>query len=86
MSCHIIFLPFTEKTYKEVALEFLIKDLGEEIEIGNECSLEDDGNVRSIEQLDRIRLLVTLNSSAAHCNFYSESLFENVKYLKRKVY
>jgi len=45
MSCHVIFLPFSEKPDNEVALKLLVKNLREEIEIRNECSLEDNRNV-----------------------------------------
>jgi len=45
VSCKVIFLPLSEKTDEEVALKLLVEDLGEEVEVGNESSLKNDGNV-----------------------------------------
>jgi hypothetical protein len=56
-------LPLSEKTDEEVSFEFLIENLREEIQIGNKGCLEDDGNVRSVEQLYGVWLFVTLHSS-----------------------
>jgi hypothetical protein len=45
VSGHVILLPLTQEVYKEVTLEFLSKNLGEEIEIGHKGSLENDWDV-----------------------------------------
>lgn len=51
-----------------------VKNLGEEVEVGDESSLEDDGDVRSIEQLDGERHFVTTHLSVSESQFNAESL------------
>ena len=36
-----------------------MEELAEEVEVGHERSLEDDGHVRGVEQLDRVRPLLS---------------------------
>lgn len=59
MTGHVVVLPLAEQADQEVAAEALGKDLGEEINIGDEGGLQDDRNVRGVEELDRERLLDT---------------------------
>lgn len=75
MSRHIILLPFTKEVNNEVASEFLGQDLREEVEVAHEGSLEDNGDVGGVEELDWVWLLVSLHLSAAYSQFHSESLF-----------
>jgi len=49
MACHIIFLPLSNERHEVVVSEFLVKDLGEEVEVANEGSLENDWDVRCVE-------------------------------------
>jgi hypothetical protein len=51
-----------------------VENLGEEVEVGDESSLEDDGDVRSIEQLDGERHFVTTHLSVSESQFNAESL------------
>lgn len=46
------FLPCTEKLDEEVASEFLIENLREEVDIGDEGALKNDGHVGGVEKLD----------------------------------
>lgn len=68
-------MPFSQKTDQEVSFEFPVKDLGKEVKIGNECSLQDNGDVWSIEKLNGVRLFVSFHFSACNCQFNSESLY-----------
>ena len=76
---HVILLPFTKETDNEVALEFLVKNLREEIKVGYKCSLENNGDVGSVEQLNWIRLLISLHLSATDGDLHSETLLSKVK-------
>ena len=74
---HVIILPLSEESNDKVSLKLLVENLREEVEVRDECSLEDDRNVRSVEQLNGVGLLVALHFSAAHSEFNSESLYSN---------
>ena len=63
MASHIILLPLSKETDEEVTFELLVEDLGEEVQVRHKGSLQDDGDVRSVEQLDWIWLLITLDST-----------------------
>jgi len=65
MAGHIVILPFSKETNNEVSSELSSEDLGEEVDVGNECSLEDDWDVGGIEQFDWIWLLESSHLSAA---------------------
>ena len=54
---HVVVLPLAEQADDEVAAEPLRKDLSEEINIAHKRGLQDDRNVRGVEELDRERLL-----------------------------
>jgi hypothetical protein len=45
VSCHVILLPLSKKTNNKVSFKLLVEDLREEVEIGDESSLENDGDV-----------------------------------------
>jgi hypothetical protein len=67
-------LPLSEEIHEEVSSEFLGKDLREEVQVGDEGGLQNDGDVRGVEQLNRVRLLVSLHASAAHSDLNAEAL------------
>lgn len=46
---HVIILPFSEESNNEVALKLLVKNLGEEVKIGDERSLKNNWNVGGVE-------------------------------------
>ena len=74
MTCHVILLPFTDERNKKVAFELSVQHLTEEVEIGDECSLEDDWNVGGVKQLDWVGSLVASDFSAGKLKFNSETL------------
>lgn len=71
---HVIFLPFSEQADDEVALELLVQDLREEVKVGNESGLQDNGDVGGVEELNWVWLLVALHLSAGNSEFHSEAL------------
>lgn len=77
MAGHIVILPFSKETNNEVSSELSSEDLGEEVDVGNECCLEDDWDVGGIEQFDWIWLLESSHLSAAQTQFNSETLEVN---------
>ena len=63
VSSHVIILPFSEKRNDEVSSELSGEDLGEEVNVGNEGALENDWDVRGVEQLDWVWLSETSHLS-----------------------
>lgn len=49
ISCHVIFLPFANKTYKVVSFELSMQHLAEEIKIRNKGTLQNDWDVGCVE-------------------------------------
>lgn len=64
MTSHVVLLPFTNEGHEEVALELSVKYLTEEVKVRHKSSLEDDRDVRGVEQLNWVRSLVSTNASA----------------------
>lgn len=54
MSSGFNILPLSEKSYEEVGFVSLVKDLWEEVKVGNEGGLEDDRDVWGVEKLNGI--------------------------------
>ena len=73
---HVIILPLAEETNNEVAAESSGQNLREEVNVADEGSLQDDGNVRRVEQLDGERLSVTLGLSSGELKLDLEILHE----------
>jgi len=65
MASHVIVLPLSEESDNEVSSELTCKDLSEEVNVGNECSLQNDWDVGGIEKLDWVWLLESSHLSAA---------------------
>ena len=78
VSCHVILLPLTEQVHEEVATELLGQDLREEVEVGHERSLKNDGNVGSVEELDGVWLLVALHPAGRHSDLNAETLLKHM--------
>jgi len=74
MSSHVVVLPFSEESNDEVSSELTGKDLSEEVNVWNECGLQNDWNVWGIEKLDWVWLLESSHFSAAQAEFNSPSL------------
>ena len=63
MACHVVLLPFADEADEEVSSELAVKHLREEVKVGNEGSLENDWDVRCVEQLHWERSRVASNTS-----------------------
>lgn len=61
---HVILLPLAQKTDDEVAFEFFVQNLREEVKIRDKCGLQNDRNVGSVEKLNGVWLLITFHLSA----------------------
>lgn len=70
-------LPRSEEIYQEVSTEVSVENLRDEEQVGDEGSLENDGDVGSVEQLDWVWLSLALNSVALDSKINSESLEED---------
>ena len=71
---HIIILPLAEEVNDEVTAEASRQNLREEVNVAYERSLQDDGNVRCVEQLDGEGLSVTLGLSSRELQLNLEIL------------
>jgi hypothetical protein len=65
MSSHVVVLPFSKKRNNEVTSELSGQELGEEVNVGDESTLQYDWNVGGIEQLNWIRLSESSHLSTA---------------------
>ncbi len=61
VSSHVIVLPLSKKSNDEVSSELPGQNLGEEVDVGDKGTLQDDGDVGSVEELDWVWL-----SEASH--------------------
>jgi hypothetical protein len=75
VSSHVILLPFSEKVHEEVTAELLSENLREEVEVGDESSLEDDRNVGGVEELDGVWLLVSFHFAGRNGKLNAEALY-----------
>ena len=73
---HVIIFPLAEETNNEVAAESSGQNLREEVNVADERSLQDDGDVRRVEQLDGERLSMTLGLSSGELKLDLEILHE----------
>lgn len=75
-SLGVVLSPLSDAVDEEVVgLSILsVEDLGEEVEVGDEGSLQDDRDVRGIEQLNGERYFVTTHLSVSEGQFDAESL------------
>lgn len=64
VSSHVIILPFSKESNNEVTSELSSENLGEEVDVLDESTLENDWDVGSVEQLDWIWLSETSHLSA----------------------
>ena len=74
MAGHIIFLPLSKEVHKEVASELSVEHLREEVQVGHERGLENDGDVRGVEQLNWEGSGVATNSLALQSEVHLETL------------
>ena len=50
----LVVLPLAEKTNEDIGRGTVVQELGDEVQVGNQGSLEDNGHVRGVEQLDGV--------------------------------
>lgn len=74
ISLHVKVLPHAKELHEEVSTEFTVENLGEEVEIGHEGCLENDGDVGSVEELDWVRGGIPANSLRNKLQFNSHTL------------
>mmetsp|Transcript_7309 Transcript_7309/g.9886 ORF Transcript_7309/g.9886 Transcript_7309/m.9886 type:complete len:224 (-) Transcript_7309:826-1497(-) len=70
----LCFRPATKKLHKDVVAVTFEKQLRNEVEIGHQGRLQDDGHIRSVKQLDRVRSLLTTCALRSHGQVHAESL------------
>jgi hypothetical protein len=58
LAIHII-APLSEESDEHVGSEAPVKELREEVQVGNQCRLENNRDVRGIEKLHRVAALVS---------------------------
>jgi len=64
-SSDVILTPLSNEADEVVSFILSVKDLREEVKVGDKGSLQDDRDVRGIEQLDGVRYFVTTNLSVS---------------------
>jgi len=74
MTGHVIILPLTKESNDEITSELSREDLSEEVDVRHESGLEDDWDVRSVEQFDWVWLLETSHLSTGKTELNTESL------------
>jgi len=74
VTTHFDILPLTEESNGKESYESSVEELGEEIEVGDQSSVEHDGDVGGIEQLDGEVGGVSLNALLLNVEIDSETL------------
>lgn len=74
VASHVVFLPLSEEGDEEVALELAVKNLGEEVKVGDKGSLEDNRDVGGVEKLHGVGSLVPSNTSGGQLELNAETL------------
>ena len=74
MTSHVKLLPLSKEAHKKVTFELSVENLGEEVQVGDEGSLEDDWNIGGVEKLDWEWLGKSTNLSVSQGQFNTESL------------
>jgi hypothetical protein len=69
-----VLLPNTEKSKDWVSWESLVEQLGEEEEVGNKGTLQNDGNVAGVEKLDGVGTGLTTHALGLDGNVDTEAL------------
>ena len=67
-------LPLAQQLHQDVAAIALVEQLRDEVQVGDEGGLQDDGHVGGVEQLDGVVLLVAPPLLGAHWQVHSEAL------------
>ncbi len=67
-------LPSAEKLYDEVVAVPLVQQLRDEVQVGHQGGLQDDGHVGGVEQLDLVVLLHAATLLVTHRQVHMEPL------------
>lgn len=71
------YLPFAKQADNEVGTEALVEELGDEIQVGHQGRLQDDGHIAGVEQLDGVRALCPSALLASHRKINPEALHQS---------
>mmetsp|Transcript_48914 Transcript_48914/g.116464 ORF Transcript_48914/g.116464 Transcript_48914/m.116464 type:complete len:287 (-) Transcript_48914:126-986(-) len=71
---HLRLLPLAQHVDEDVLRVPFVQDLGDEVDVGDEGGLEDDRDVRGVEQLDRVRPLRPLGARMLDRELHAEPL------------
>jgi hypothetical protein len=69
--------PRTQEANEEVGGESLVQELRDEVQVGHERRLQDDGDVAGVEQLDGVAATLTALFLVLHGNVDTEALQED---------
>ena len=81
MPRHIILLPFADKRHKVVSFELPVHDLTEEVEVGDEGRLQDDWDIRGVEEFHGEGSLEPSHFLALQLQVHMESLQTNFSFI-----
>lgn len=68
--------PSTKQINQEVATETCGEHLGDDVQVGDQGGLQDDGDVGGVEELDGVRVVLPTVASWLDGQINSESLLE----------
>mmetsp|Transcript_22696 Transcript_22696/g.63031 ORF Transcript_22696/g.63031 Transcript_22696/m.63031 type:complete len:261 (-) Transcript_22696:871-1653(-) len=74
LAAHVHLVPGSQELDQLVGAKVLEEQLGDEVEVGNQSRLEDNGHVGGVEQLDGVRLLLAALALGAHREVHAEAL------------
>ena len=67
-------LPAPQQLDEQVAAVALVEQLADEVQVGHQRGLQDDGHVGGVEQLDGVRVLLPARPPAAHRQIHPPAL------------
>lgn len=76
--------PGAQQVDQEVATEASGQHLRDDVQVGNQSRLQDDGNVRGVEKLDGIRVVLSTVTCRLDGQINSEALMERKKKQNQK--
>ena len=70
------YLPLAQQADDEVSTKALVQELGDEVQVGDEGRLQDDGHIACVEELDGVRALSPPSLLASHRQINPEALHQ----------
>ena len=70
--------PGSKQINQEIATEACWKHLGDNVQVGDQGRLQDDGNVGGVEELDGVGVVLATVASWLDGQIHPESLWEDV--------